>query len=51
MPKMREVKVTKPGAQKTAKASKYTSYFNAEGVKVTVCNTTFAAPKQLTARC
>ena len=51
MAKMREVKVTKPGTIKAAKPSKYTSYFNAEGVKVTVCNTTFAAPKQLTARC
>lgn len=53
MPKMREVKVTKPGAAKavSAKAPKYVTSFNADGVKVTTCLVSFKAPKQLTARC
>jgi hypothetical protein len=53
MAKMREVRVTKPGAAKavSAKSPKYVTSFNADGVKVTTCMTVFKEPKRLTARC
>jgi hypothetical protein len=53
MPKMREVRVTKPGAAKSVatKSPKYVTSFNADGVKVTTCMTLFKEPKRLTARC